>query len=136
MTIPPTAFYSREVMDPKEVLDWVLNVGPTSAHPLLEPGEAIESWTLVLSAESVAAGLSIMSGGSREAHPLIGAEAAAAGLPDNTAIKLWLQIADGYQLDPMFSGSGTALSMELTIVTNSVPSRTRQRTYVVRIAQL
>lgn len=126
MATPPTAILWPDTMDPSEELDWIADLST-----MLEQGEAAESYTVELSPEAIDAGLVIMTGSGRDHHLITGADDRA----DNTAILLWLKIAPASQEDPMFSGSGTAFPIEVTFLTNSVPSRKRQRTYVLRVAQ-
>lgn len=114
MAIPPTAATFARTLDPNEQLDWLM-----PCAPLLEAGEAIDTYTLTLLPEAVAMGLTIMS------HELVDGD---------RSIKLWLTIDDAFQADPAFDGAGTALGMEVTLVTNSTPPRTRQRTALVKVA--
>lgn len=120
MPTPPTAFAFEDGLDPHEELDFVIPCGP-----ILEDGEEIDSYTLTVLAESAALGLTIMSGGGRD-HELV---------EDNTAIALWLEIADAYKTNAAFDGTGASLPMEVTLVTNSAPARTRQFTCLVPVAQ-
>lgn len=120
MAIPPTAVSFSDALDPQEELDFEI---PCS--PILETDETIASYTLTLLPEAVALGLEIMSGSGRD-------QALTSG---NTGIAFWLQIVDEYEDDAAFEDTGTSLPLELTIVTNSSPPRTRQRTFLVRVAQ-
>lgn len=121
MAIPPTAAKFARVLDPHEELDWV-----APCAPLLELGEQIDSFTVDLLPEAAALGLTVMSGSGRDI-----------GLAENdTAIRMWLTIDDAFVANGSFEGTGTALGMEMTIVTNSTPPRTRNRTFAVQVAQL
>lgn len=128
MATPPTAIQWPEPMDPAEELEWIADL---SSMLEMAKGETAQSYTIELSPEAVDAGLSIMVDAGRE-HRLITSEA---DWPDNTAILLWLKVDPASQADPMFAGGGTAFPIEVTFLTSSVPSRKRQRTYVLRIAQ-
>jgi hypothetical protein len=121
MAIPPTAAKFARVLDPHEELDWM---APCS--PLLELGEQIDSFEVVVLPEAAALGLTIMSGSGRDI----------ALAENDTGIVMWLTIDDAFVGDAAFEGAGTALGMEVTIVTNSTPPRTRNRTFVVQVAQL
>ena len=107
-------------LDPQEELDWTLNLSS-----LLEADEEIDSYELVLLPEAVALGLTLMSGGGRD-HALT---------PGNRGISFWTEIDDAFKNDPAFDG-GVLLPMEVTIVTNSNPTRTRNRTFRFPVAQL
>lgn len=120
MATPPTAFEFEEGLDPHEELDFVL-----PCEPILEEGEEIASYTLTLLAESVALGLTIMTGSGRD-HALV---------ETNQSILLWLEVDDAYKTNAAFDGTGVSLPMEVTIVTNSSPTRTRQFTALVPVAQ-
>lgn len=126
MAIPPTAVSFAATLDPHEELDFIIN-----ASGLLEVGEEISSYTLTPLAEAVALGLTIMSGSGRD-HALITGDAV---YSDNTAIRLWLEIADLDEADVAFDGQGVSLPIEVELVTNSIPARTRQRTILVKVAQ-
>lgn len=126
MATPPTAIQWPESMDPAEELDWIADLSS-----MLEADEAAESYTIELSPEAIDAGLTIMTGSGRD-HELITGDP---GRPDNTAVLVWLKVDPTSQTDPMFDGAGTSFPIEVTFITNSVPSRKRQRTYVLRIAQ-
>lgn len=127
MAIPPTAVSFAATLDPHEELDFVIN-----CDGLLEVGEEIVTYTLTPLAEAVALGLTIMSGSGRD-HALIASEAS---YTDNTAVRLWLEIDDGDETDAAFDAQGTSLPLEIEFVTNSSPARTRQRTVLVKVAQL
>lgn len=120
MAIPASAVSFTGVLDPHEVLDYLIPLGP-----VLEEGETATTYSLDLLPEAVALGLTIMSGDGRD-HALV---------QDGTAISMWLTIDDAFVADPAFDGAGTALPMQFTIETNSNPSRTRQRTFLAPVAQ-
>jgi len=127
MATPPNAIAFGDSMDPAEELDWI---APLSS--MLEEGESVESgYTIALSPEALDAGLFIMTGDGRDHHLITGQPPIA----DNTAILAWLAVEPGSQADPMFDGAGTEFPIEITFHTNSVPSRKRQRTFVLRVAQ-
>ncbi len=120
MAIPPTATAFSQGIDPHEELDFIIPCGP-----VLEADEEINSYTLTPLAEAVALGLTIMSGGGRD-HNLI---------ESNRSILMWLEIDDAHKTNPAFDGAGVRLPMEVTIVTNSNPARTRQFTALVPVMQ-
>lgn len=120
MAIPPTATAFAQGLDPHEELDFVIPCGP-----VLELGEEIDTYTLAPLSEAVALGLTIMSGGGRD-HDRI---------ESNRSILMWLEIDDALKTNPDFDGAGVRLPMEVTIVTNASPARTRQFTALVPVAQ-
>lgn len=121
MATPPTAQAFDQTLDPHEELDFLID-----CSSLLDGGEKIASYTLTLYAESIAHGLEIMSGGGRD-------DALA---NDSTAILLWFEISDPDETDVDFDGAGVSLPVDLVFVTNSTPARTRNRTFLVKVAQL
>lgn len=123
MAIPLTAFIWPDPMDPSDVVDFVIDCADPTL-PLLESGETIASFTLVLPSESVALGLTI---GTAARAPV--------KINTDTAIRLWLSVDSGFISNSAFSGAGQSLPVEVTIVTTSSPSRTRQRTCVVKVSQ-
>jgi hypothetical protein len=120
MAIPPTAVQFSTPLDPSEELDYLVPL-----TPILEIGEAAETYSLVLLPEAVALGLTIMNGDDRD-HKLVQA---------NAAISFWLTIDPALRGDLLFEGGGTALPMEVTITTSSEPPRIRQRTFLVPVVQ-
>ncbi len=120
MAIPPTAPKFTNTLDPNEEMDFLLN-----CSGLLEAGETIDSYTLTVLSEGVALGLTIMTGDGRD-HAANGAA---------TGVDLWLTIDDAYKTNAAFEGAGIALPLHINIVTNSLPARTRDRTFLVQVAQ-
>lgn len=121
---PASAVTFAGFLDPNEEMDFILN-----CSSILEVGEEIASYTLTLLSEAVALGVTIMSGSGRDDALITGSSE----FDDNTAVKLWLEIDDAYKTNAAFNDPGTSLGMEITIVTNSVPARTRQRTALVKV---
>lgn len=121
MATPPTTTIWADPMDPKDEVDYVLDFST-----ILQDDEIVESYTIELSPEAIDAGLLIMSGTGRD-HTLT---------EDNRSVRIWLEVDDAEQSSALFDGDGATLPMVGTIVTNSVPSRTRQRTFAVKVAQL
>ncbi|ARR52115.1 hypothetical protein HY78_00880 [Rhizorhabdus wittichii DC-6] len=115
-------------MDPTEQLDHIADL---STMLELTKGETAQSYEIELSPEAIDAGLLIVTGDGRDHRLITGEE----GWVDNTAILLWFMVDPASRTDPLFSGGGTSFPMEVTFLTNSVPSRTRQRTYVLKVAQ-
>lgn len=124
MPTPPTAKSFSAPLDPHEEIDWVLNCAD-----LLEANEQIDSYSLTLLAESVALGLTIMSGSGRDDTTIAINGAAAKG------VLFWAEIDAAYEENSAFDGAGTSLPIELEIVTNSTPARTRQRTFLMKVVQ-
>lgn len=121
MPIPSEATAFKVGMDPRDQVDYQIDC----AGKLLEEGETIASFTIALLSEAVAAGIQIMTGGGRDA----------ATVNANQSVKFWLEVLTGNQLDAGFTAGVTA-GIELTVTTNSVPSRRRQRTFTVQVKQL
>lgn len=122
MAIPSTAVECEGPLDPHEELDFVF---PCGALLELADSEEVASYTLTLLPEAVALGLEIMTGSGRD-HAL---------LAGNTDIEFWLTVDPLFQEDAAFDGAGAQLPLEVEIVTNATPARTRQRTALVRVVQ-
>jgi len=120
MAIPPNAIVWTQAMDPTDLVDYRIPL----AGRLLEEDEAIESYELEPWAEATALGLIIHDSGDR-AHQLT---------LDNTAIDLWFEIDAEFHDDASFDGSGVTLPITLTIQTDATPSRRRQITLVLKVA--
>lgn len=122
MAIPPTATAQPQPMDPTDVRDYRFDLGAN----MLETGEHIDAASpdtgLVLSAEAVAAGLTLLETGDYETE--IGAD----------YLRIWVEIDEETRDDPMFDGSGVSLPMEFTFATSSTPPRRKQKTLVLKVA--
>lgn len=118
MAVSALAQPFASAMDPSDEVDWVLDFSA-----MLEDGELVLTYDLALTAEAIALGLEIMEGGGRD-HALIN---------DDTALLFWLKVDDAFKTNVAFDGAGTRLALEVTIVTNSDPARTRQRTATVLV---
>jgi hypothetical protein len=121
MPLPPDALILPDSMDPTDRVDFLIVLN--AAGGLLESGEGVSNYTLTVRSEGVALGLTISTG------------AWSPTTPDAQTIKFWLEVAAGNQSDIAFD-AGVTLGLELTINTNSSPSRRRQRTFAVKVKQL
>lgn len=118
---PTAAIEFENPLDPEEELDFVFE-----GENLLEEGEQIASgYTLAMSAEGTALGVEIMSGGGRD-HERIEA---------NRSIRFWLRVDPLFQGNAAFTGDGAVIPMQITFTTNASPARTRDRLFLVRVAQ-
>ena len=130
MATPPTAFTWPQAMDPADLIDFEAdltgNTVPLSAseEPLLNTGEDVASFTLSMSPEGTALGLTIS------------AQLGYAPTLDNGVIRLWLYVEEALRENAAFAGAGVSIPITLTVTTNSTPARRRQRTLVVKVAQL
>lgn len=123
MPIPTNAFEWKAVMDPTDQVEYVIDLKDPD-KPLLEAGETIASYTLTLLAESVAVGLTISTG---PRAPVL--------INGSTGIRVWFEVDSGNWSNAAFNGDGARLPMELTVTTSTTPSRRRQRTLVLKVAQ-
>lgn len=108
----PNAVIWEQTMDPQDIVEYKVE-----CEPLLEVGESIDSFSLSLPAESTLFGLELGTG-AREAS-LTG-----------TVVTMWFSF-DGTPVP-----SPVTLPIEITIVTDSIPSRTKQRTLGLKVDQL
>lgn len=120
MAVPSSATGWSDAMDPSDITEWVIDLSP-----LLQSDEAIESYELTLSPEAINAGIYFSSDALR-IHKLIWS---------NRAIMFWPEIAPADRGAPAFDGTGTRYPLVVSIITNSVPSRTFERTYLLRVSQ-
>lgn len=127
MALPPNAKVWTQEMDPADVVDYQAALAGTDG--LLEESEQIASFTLTMSAEGAALGVTISEGGVGEGG------AAPSRIDSNTGVLMWLYVDDAFQDDTAFDGTGISVGITLTVVTNSLPARTRQRTLVLKVAQ-
>jgi len=123
MAVPTSATKFKTPMDPAEILDFQIQLR-SDADPLLEDGESIATYTLTLYPEAVALGLNVKSGGGYDP------------VEDGETITVWFDFDVGSQTDVAFDGNGSTLAMELTVITDNVPARKRQRTLTLGALQL
>lgn len=116
MPIPATTKVWPETMDPYDIVDYQVDLAP-----VLATAESIVSYTVAAPAESELYGLTIGTG--TRAPALVG-----------TNLTLWLSIDSALQTSPAFI-KGLTLPIEITITTNSTPSRRKQRTVAVKVLQ-
>lgn len=105
-------------LNPEDEVDYTFDLQGT----LLEVGEGVTSWDLVLSVASIAAGLTL--GSVAYVKTLTG-----------TIVKVWFSIDPVHQDDAAFNGTGTWLDMEVSVVTNNTPPRIRSRTLLLRVSR-
>lgn len=143
MALPPNAKLFPRQMDPADVVDYIANGNPDPGDldvnevALLEEGEVISSYTLTMSPEGAALGVTISQGGVGEGgdDPSLIAIVGGAETTGATAVKFWLYVDDAFLDNAAFDGTGTYVGIILTVNTNSVPSRRRQKTLIVQVAQ-
>jgi hypothetical protein len=126
MAIPPSAKAFDQALDPSDVVDFYVLVSqgkPEADSPtVLLIGEAIASYQLALSAEASAVGLRIVE---REGY---------ANRLSGNVLTLYLEVDVSMRGSAIFDGSGVIVAIEMLIVTTSAPPRTKQRSFLVRIA--
>lgn len=120
MAIPPTARRLGKTLDPRDVKDVVIDF-----RPMLQLGEKIASFVFTLSAEAVAMGMSFKETGGY----------ATAAINDDTGVLFWPVIDPSMQLDPAFDAGGISLALQSYVVTDSVPPREDEQTFLIPWAQ-
>ena len=118
MTFPISTKVWAETMDPYDVVDYKVDLSP-----LLATGEAIASFTVLTLTESDLLGLTV---GTSTYAPVLDAA--------TNNITIWLSIAAGFQANAAFV-LGMTLPIEISIITDSSPSRRKQRTVAVKVIQ-
>lgn len=119
MAIPASAKRFSDQMDPGDRYEFIADYSG-----LLQQGEqiAVGEWTLIMSAEGAAVGLSIIDSGPR---------APALGI-NNTRLIFWMEIDPDFQGDAVFD-SGIDVAITVRFETTNVPARRYERTIVVRV---
>lgn len=126
MPIPLNAVEVEQEMDPADIVDFIFNAYDTSDPaklPLLEAGEIISGYTLTMSAEGAALGVTIETVAPR----------ASALINTNTGIRFWLSVSGAFQSDAAWDGAGTKIPVTINI--NTDQNRVRERTMVIKVAQ-
>jgi hypothetical protein len=128
MAVPLNASAWTQPFDPWDRKEYVaeFDTGAAGASgPVLEENEEIVSYAIEVSAEAAALGVEISEAAGYEDELLTG----------NKQIQLWFEVDEAFREDAAFSGAGTDVGVEFTIITNSNPPRRHQKTYVLRVAQ-
>lgn len=129
MTVALAPLKWDSALNPEDQVDYTIDL----VGRLLEVGETVQSYTLTLSAASIAAGLLIGSGAYATALGSVtnGIFTAGAG----TVLRIWFSVDPTHQADTDFAGTGVWLDMQLKVITTNTPPRTRERTLLLRVCQ-
>lgn len=126
MALPATAQAFAQALDPSDVVDFYVVVSqgaPDAPTPtVLLLGEAIADYSLALTTEAAAVGLRIVD------------RAGYGNRLTGNVLKLWLEVEASMRGSAIFNGAGVTVAIELLIETSSNPPRTKQRSFLVRIA--
>jgi hypothetical protein len=117
MAVPSGAKIFEEPLDPYDVVDFQVDL-----NPLLETGESITAYTISVPTESSLLGLEVKT-----------TDGYTTSLSSNI-VQFWLGILLAEQANAAFNTSAT-LPIEISITTNSVPARKKQRTVAVVVKQ-
>lgn len=118
MAIPLSPLKWSQALNPGDEVDYTFDL----AGNLLETGEAVASWSLTLSAASIAAGL--QTGTGQYASSLTG-----------TVLRFWFSINPSHIADSDFDGTGSWLDMTVEVTTNNSPPRIRNRTLLIHVSR-
>lgn len=118
MPIPKNTLVFEETMDPSDLIDFVIDCAP-----LLESGEDVASYALTLPAESLLLGLTLETTNPYQTELV------------NKKLRFWTSIALDKRANTIFDNDGTVLPIEVSITTNSIPPRRRQRTVGIKVVQ-
>lgn len=121
MAIPPTASRFSAQMDPGDRLEFVAIFAEILQ---ITAGEQIAegTWTLTMSPEGAALGVTIGSSGAY----------AAALQVSNQQIRFWLSVLDANQSDAIFN-TGVDVAITIRFETTNSPPRRYERSFVVRV---
>lgn len=126
MALPVTAQAFAQALDPSDLVDFHVIVSqgePDAKIPtVLLLGEAIADYSLALTPEAAAIGLSIVERAGYQ-NRLVG-----------NVLSLWLEVDASMRGAAIFNGAGVTVAIELTMTTTSDPARIKQRSFLVRIA--
>lgn len=126
MANPPTAKAFDQALDPQDRVDFyvILSQGAPDAPvaPLLLIGEAVARYQLALTPEAAAVGLRIVEAPGFQ------------NKLDGNVLSLNLEVDQQMQGSPLFDGAGVTVAIELLIVTTARPPRTKQRSFLVKVA--
>lgn len=117
MAIPTTARVFTQHFDPSDILDFYLGLTEGDDEGDLQVGEKVDTFSLTLSPEAVAAGLILMGEGRTRIS--------------GNVLGFWLQASTAAQVSSIFDGAGISLPIVFTYTTTNTPPRTIQRTLVV-----
>ena len=121
MPLPPNAHQFTRPIDPADIEVFTVNLKKgLDTDAFLMPNESVDTYTLTLLPEAVAAGLIIVTDDGYETT-LTG-----------TQLRFWLKVDPSMQDEPIFDGGGQTLGLELTVETNQM--RRKQRTLSVQVA--
>lgn len=127
MAVPPNAITFKDAdeniieHDPYDRVEYLLNLDGTTG--ILETGEGVASYTVAVTAEAAALGLTIGTGDWAPSQPTA------------TQIQFWIEVDSGFQSNAAYDDAGVDLGVEVSVTTNSTPARRRQRTCAIRVAQ-
>lgn len=111
----------KAALDPSDKADFYADfIG--GDDPVLEEGEKIASYEIGLTAKAVQFGLTFDDAGEY-AHQTVN---------NDTAVRMWLSIPEEKRDSADFC-AGIDLGVEVTIMTDSVPPRRWQRTWLVTV---
>lgn len=121
MPLPPNAHQFTRPIDPADIEVFTVNLKKgLDPDAFLAPNESVDTYTLTLLPEAVAAGLIIVTDDGYETT-LTG-----------TQLRFWLKVDPAMQDNAIFDGAGQTLGLELTVETNQM--RRKQRTLSVQVA--
>lgn len=126
MPNPVTAKAFDQALDPSDVVDFAIILSQSAPDApvagMLLLGEGVARYALSLTPEATALGLRIVDRPGYENRL------------DGNVLQLWLEIDAAMQGSPLFNGAGVVVAIELLITTTATPPRTKQRSFLVRIA--
>ncbi|MEA3537594.1 MAG: hypothetical protein U9R73_00520 [Pseudomonadota bacterium] len=125
MPLPSDPIRWEQKIDPGDRLDFLMELG-AGTPPILDVdnGEIVTSYTLTMSAEGVALGLTIGTG--LYAPQLI---------DSGRTVLLWLEVDSGNWSNAQYSGSGSEIGVTLQFQTNNSPARRYERTWALKVLQ-
>lgn len=117
MTIPSTAPVAEDVMDPADIVDYVIDLSP-----LLDEGESFSQIDFAVMPESVLLGLGILTVAPHEPEEFQPGQ-----------MRIWVTVDASSRADTAWQGEGSPCGIEFTATTDR--SRTFQRTVAIKVLQ-
>jgi hypothetical protein len=127
MALPENATVWTAPMDPTDLVDYRASF--RGDIPLLEEMETVDTYTVALTAEAVALGVTIYEGPVAADGPQ-----SPKLVETGSACDVWFEVDEAERENAAFSDPGASVGVVFTIITTD--GRRRQRTWVLRIVQL
>lgn len=135
MALPRNVTKFSQEMSPESVLDWYVDLSRSTGSdnmPLLEPGEAIATFSAAVAVEAFALGVRL--GADETAATPPGENRAAFVTQDGKGFVYFVYVIPAEQAKVIWNGTGVVVGIEVEISTTSIPPREFKKTFAHTIA--